>query len=181
MTQNDNAQLNWYALKVFFNKVFEVEKFLQLANVESYIPIKYVTREYAGVKTRIRKPMIPSLMFFRSTEDFAIDLQSKLMDRAIVYSNLEKKPNRRPGAIPDKEMEVFKLVTSSGDEGLEFFPDNYMDYKDGQKVRVIGGIFEGAEGEVKRIKHNRRLTITLKGVCMVATSFIHPSLLKVIE
>ena len=178
---DDDIQLNWYALKVFFNKVFEIEKELLAKGIESYIPIRYVTRESHGVKTRIKKPLVPSLMFFRSSEEFAISLQSKLMDRAIVYSNLAKRPNRRPAPIAEHEMNIFKLVTSSGDEGLDFFSDDYMSYKDGQKVRVTGGLFAGAEGVVKRIKHNRRLTVTLTGICMVATPFIDPLLLEPIE
>ena len=174
-------QVNWYALKVFYNKVYEIEKILQGAGVESYIPTREVVKDIRGVKTRIRKPIIPSLMFFRSTEDFVKSLQTKLMDRAMVYSNLEKYPNRRPAPISDEEMRNFQLVVSADDEGLEIFSDDYMQYKDGQKVRVTGGVFEGAEGIVKRIKHNRRLTITLKGVCMVATSFIDPMLLDFVD
>lgn len=172
---------NWYALKVFFNRVFEIEKKFQQAGIESYIPTVYVTREVRGVKTRIRKTIIPSLMFFRSTEEYAVGLKDELRDRAFVYSNFEKKTGRCPVSIPDEEMRMFMLVTSSGDPGLEFFPNDCMSYKDGQKVRVTGGIFEGAEGEIKRIRHNRRLTVTLKGVCMVATSFISPELLEKIE
>lgn len=173
--------VNWYALKVFYNKVFEIEKVLTEAGVESYIPTKEVVVDVKGVKKQIRKVILPSLMFFRSTEEFACGLQQKLMDRAMVYSNLEKRPNRRPAPISDEEMRNFRLVVSAGDEGLEFFADDYMQYKDGQKVRVTGGVFEGAEGVVKRIKHNRRLTVTLKGVCMVATSFIDPALLECVN
>ena len=180
MSDREN-QIHWYALKVFFNKVFEVERMLEQDGIESYIPCRYVTSEVKGVTTRIRKTLIPSLMFFRSSEEFANDLQRRLMDRAIVYTNLEKRPNRRPAPIEDREMRTFMLVTSVDDPGVDFFSDDYMDYKSGDRVRVIGGVFEGAEGVVKRIKHNRRLTVTLKGICMVATSFIDPSLLQKIE
>ena len=173
--------VNWYALKVFYNKVFEIEKILQTEGVETYIPTEQVTIEVKGMKKHVRKVILPSLMFFRSTEEFAIGLQQKLMGRVMVYTNLEKRPNRRPAPISDEEMHNFRLVVSAGDEGLEFFADDYMQYKDGQKVRVTGGVFEGAEGVIKRIKHNRRLTVTLKGVCMVATSFIDPKWLETVE
>ena len=180
VTGEKNIQ-NWYALKVFFNKVFEIEKLLNEAQVESYVPCKCVVRESRGVKIKVRKPVIPSLMFFRSTEEYAVKLQSVLMNRVIVYSNLECRSKRKPAPIPDEEMKAFILVTESGDDGLEYFPDDYMAYKDGEHVRVVDGMFKGAEGVIKRIKHNRRLTVTLEGVCMVATSFIDPKYLEKIQ
>ena len=43
---------------------------------------------------------------------------------------------------------------------------------------VTGGPFKGAEGHIKRIKRDRRLIVTIKGVVAVATAYIHPSLLR---
>ena len=173
--------LHWYALKVFFNKVFEVEDILHDDQVESYIPCQWVREERQGKMQNLRKTIIPSLMFFRSTEKYAKDLQQRLLNRVMLYMKRESEYCKRPAIISDTEMDMFILVTSAGDQGLEYFPDDYMSYKVGQKVRVIGGIFKGAEGYIKRIKHNRRLTVTLSGICMVATSFIEPSYLEIID
>lgn len=51
-----------------------------------------------------------------------------------------------PYAINDKEMEMFQLVCKAPDDGLLFFPDNCFDFSEGQKVRVVDGIYKGAEG-----------------------------------
>lgn len=48
------------------------------------------------------------------------------------------------------------------------------------RVRVTGGIFEGVEGEFVRIKGDRRVVDSIQGV-MVATAFIHPSLIELIK
>lgn len=53
--------------------------------------------------------------------------------------------------------------------------------KKGDKVRVLGGIFEGAEGTLKRIKGDRRVVVSIPGVIAVATANIHASLLEKIE
>lgn len=174
MEKSPAEHLHWYALKVFYNKVFDVEQLLKSDGIESYIPCKIVTLEVKGVPRRVRKTLIPSLMFFRSTEKYAVELQTKLINRVILYTRRIDVYKKRPAPIPDSEMEMFIFVTSVDDQGLECFPDNYMKYKEGQRVRVIGGPFKGAVGTVKRIKHNRRLTVTIEGVCMVATSFIEP-------
>ena len=59
-----SLQKSWYASKVFFNKVFEIEKILQEKEVECYIPCETVLVERNGIKKKVRKPMISSLLFF---------------------------------------------------------------------------------------------------------------------
>ncbi len=181
MSKAAEGTVNWYALKVFWNKVFEVELLLAQDGCESYIPCRKVIVESGGVKKEERKTLIPSLMFFRATEQYACDFQSRLVDKIMLYSYLDRNNVRHPSPVPEHDMRMFMLVTSAGDDGLECFPEEYMRYKVGEKVRVTGGIFKGAEGYIKRIKHNRRLTVTLTGVCMVATSYIEPFFLEKID
>ena len=180
MTSSTDS-VNWYALKVFFNKVFDIEKILQEDNIECYIPCEKTAIEIHGAKRIVRKPILPSLLFFRSSQPYAIELQRKLLSRVILYTKKTSEYTKIPAAIPEKEMQVFILVTSAGDQGLEYFTDDFLSYKVGQKVRITGGMFKGAEGYIKRIKHNRRLTVTLQGVCMVMTSFIPPCFIEKIE
>jgi transcription antitermination factor NusG len=87
----------------------------------------------------------------------------------------------RPAAIPDREMEVFRFVVTAGREGLELLGDDRPEYHEGDRVVVTGGPFKGAEGHIKRIKRDRRLIVTIKGVVAVATAYIHPSLLRKVE
>lgn len=54
--------IHWYGLKVFFNKVFEIETLLSADGVESYIPCEIVTVEVRGVRKQVRRTVIPSLM-----------------------------------------------------------------------------------------------------------------------
>lgn len=163
--------ISWYALKVFYNKVFEIEAYLKEQGKESYIPTKEVIIPIRGVKKIRRRPVISSLMFFRSTEAYAYELQKALKDRVLVYSD-QTDDKKRPAAIPDHEMNLFMLVASSGDKGLEYFCDDPTAWHTGEHVRVIEGIFKGAEGYIRRIDGNRRLVVSIQGICAVATSYI---------
>ena len=78
MAKAADGTANWYALKVFWNKVFEIEHILSQDGRESYIPCRKVIVESGGVKKEERKTLIPSLMFFRATEQYACDLQSRI-------------------------------------------------------------------------------------------------------
>ena len=166
---SETASEHWYALKVFYNKVFEIEAYLKDKAFESYIPLKTVEMMWRGEKKICRKPAVSSLMFVRATEHAAIGLQRQLNNRIIVYCDRDTK---RPAAIPEREMNIFRLVTSSGDRELEYFGGEDTVYHTGDRVRVTEGIFKGAEGYIRRIKGNRRLVVSIEGIVAVATSYI---------
>lgn len=169
---------HWFALKVFFNKVFEVESELKTFNIESYCPVTWVEKWAAGKRTMVRKPAISSLLFFRSSVVEASDVEARLKGRVMLYKTSDTK---QPAVIPDHEMNVFKIVTSSGEDGLEYLDVNAANYTVGERVEVIDGPFKGAEGYIKRIKGNRRLVVTIEGVVAVATTYIPSSFLRKIN
>ena len=83
--------IHWYGLKVFFNKVFEIESLLSADGVESYIPCEMVTVEVRGIWKQVRRTVIPSLMFFRSTEEYAKELQTSLRGRVMPVGGIKEK------------------------------------------------------------------------------------------
>ena len=94
--------------------------------------------------------------------------------RIFFYLNPERK---FPAPIPEKEMNNFILVTSVADDLIplgEVTPNLLP----GDRVRVTGGLFEGAEGVIKRIKGDRRLIVSIDCFTAVATCFIRPELLE---
>ena len=173
--------IHWYGLKVFFNKVFEIETLLSVDGVESYIPCEIVTVEVRGVRKQVRRTVIPSLMFFRATEEYAKDLQTTLRGRVMLYTYVNEKWKKVPSLISEYEMDMFRLVTSSGAAGLDYFGGDSIVYGIGDRVRVTGGVFKGAEGYIKRNKGRRRLIVSITGICAVATSFIPNCFLQKIE
>lgn len=176
-TETSNAT-NWYALKVFYNRVAKIETLLKGRDIESYIPMKSVEQVVAGHKVRCRKPAISSLMFMRCSEAEASDLQKTLMGEVMVYRN---RGERQPAAIPDNEMQMFIRVTSIDELGMEYLSESGEEWTTGDRVRVTGGIFQGAEGYIKRIKGNHRLVVAIEGVIAVATSYIPTCFLEKAE
>jgi len=167
----EQEEEHWYALKVFFNKVFEIEETLFSHGITTYIPCE------KSEKDGSRRPMINSLVFFRSTHIFARSINTLLYGRAFVYCR-RTDTGTTPHIIPEREMNIFMLVCSSGETGLEFFGAEESSFRKGDHVRVTDGAFKGAEGYIRRIKGNRRLFVSVQGVCAVATSYIPQCFLK---
>lgn len=101
--------------------------------------------ERNGIKKKLRRPVINSLMFFRSTVCRALEVQRQFTNKVILYTR-QKGLKRLPLAIPDREMNIFMLVTSSGEQGMEYFGEDNSKFHQGERVRVIDGKFKGAEG-----------------------------------
>lgn len=199
-------KLNWYALKVFYNKVFDFEEMLQGMGLETYFPVEMVRltgedhlraarrlatpdskrndRDLVRVGPAIfhRKPAVSSLIFVRTDDEKLKEVEKEMLYRELkgfVYKTADWK---RYAVIPDKQMGMFRMVASSGQDGLQFFSDEDITrFRQGDKVRVTEGPLKGAEGYIKRIKKDRKLLVAIDGFVAVAVSFIPPQFLQKIE
>lgn len=180
ITQSPMTDSHWYALKVFYNRLNEILNELTDAGVETFVPMATYVVERNGHRMKVRKPMISSLLFFRCDDSRTSEIERQLSQRASIYKRAGS--GRIPAPIPDRQMEIFRLVTGGSEtEGLEYLGAETSRYAVGQRVIVTGGPFEGAEGTICRIKGNRRLVVTINGVCAVATSYIPACFLQKIE
>ena len=199
----EESKLNWYALKVFYGKVFEIEARLADMDLETYIPVRKdllkgedhmrALRRLATPDDRRRDnqfiqvgpliyqrvPVVSSLLFVRAPMDRVKEVEACVKEKGVVYRTADRQDF---AVIPDKQMAMFQLVCSSGAEGLEFFAnDDLTRYKAGDKVRVLEGPLKGAEGYIKRIRKDRRLLVAIEGFIAVATSFIPPQFLEKVQ
>lgn len=150
--------LHWYAIKVFWNRTQAVKEMLDERGIEYYA-----------------QSIMPSFLFLHTTPKTIILLRQTEFNRFYVYIDLV---TRIPSPIPDREIEIFKIVTSAGTSGFEFLGEDPSLYQKGDKVRVTDGPFKGAEGYVRRIRKDRRLVITISGVAAIATTYIPMALLE---
>ena len=196
----EEIKQNWYALKVFYGKVFEIEARLADMDLETYIPVRKdllkgedhmrALRRLATPDDRRRDnqfvqegpliykrvPIVTSLLFVRAPEDRLKEIEACVKEKGFVYRTADRETF---AVIPDRQMAMFQLVCSSGTEGLEFFADDDLTrYKAGDRVRVLEGPLQGAEGYIKRIRKDRRLLVSIEGFIAVATSFIPPQFLE---
>lgn len=129
-----------------------------------------------GKRNVMRQPLVNSLMFFRGTADDVAVVRHELNAKAMIYHTPGKPREASP--ISDSEMEIFRLVTDNMDVPLKYLGADTEKYTVGERVRVIAGPLEGAVGHVCRIRGDRRLVVSIAGVCAVATTYIPANLLS---
>lgn len=71
--------------------------------IETYIPCEETLMERNGIKKKLRRPVINSLMFFRSTVCRALEVQRQFTNKVILYTRQEGL-RKLPLAIPEREM-----------------------------------------------------------------------------
>lgn len=53
-----------------------------------------------------------------------------------------------------------------------------MNYKVGDRIRVIAGPFRGAQGRLLRVKGHKRLVVEIEDVMAVATTYLPPRMIE---
>ena len=152
---SNTREFGWFAVNVFFNRVTRMSTLLDEDKVQHYVPMRTVELFKDGQKIYQQKQLVTSLLFLKCDKTYLARLKDNFGDAFYVYSDVETK---QPRVIPDKEMDSFILVTSVRDMGLELLPKDTVECKIGDHVRVIDGVFKGAEGYVKRIQGRKSFT-----------------------
>jgi transcription antitermination factor NusG len=83
--------------------------------------------------------------------------------------------------IPDRQMQNFMRVASKTDDSVMFLDDESVVGKEGKRVEIIGGAFEGVTGVIRRVKRCKRVVVEIERVASVAIAFVPAGLLKEIE
>ena len=83
--------------------------------------------------------------------------------------------------VADGEMENFMRVASRTDDSVIFLDNETVVGKEGKCVEIMGGVFEGVKGVIRRVKRCKRVVVEIEGVASVAIAYVRAELLKEIE
>lgn len=172
--QEEREEKVWYAIRVTFNREMKVKADLDIRGIESFIPMKYTLSIRRGRRVKRLVPSIHNLIFFHiePSQMKEYKANTKLPIRYIMNPATKK-----PVVVPEYQMKNFIAVAGTNDEQLEYLDVKPGKFTRGDRVRILGGPFEGAEGVLQRIKGTHRVVVSIEGIVAVATTVIHPSLL----
>lgn len=166
MSAVSKEEIHWFALWIYRGLVAPIVNLCDENNVQSYVPMRL--KEYMGengMEYR-EEPVIQNLFFVRSDVKFLDHLQRLSGNRAIAY----RYPGTTvPAVIDDRTMEIFMFVVKTGARCLRSVE---MPVDKGDRVRVTGGLFKGAEGYIRRVHGTKRLVVAIEGVAAVAVTHI---------
>ena len=165
----------WYAIRVTYNRELKVKEDLDARGITNFVPMQYRREERNGVMVKRLVPSIHNLIFIHITPS---EMKEYKTTTALPIRYIMNRSTHEPITVPAREMESFIKVAGTYDEKLIFLTPDLGDFSQGERVRIIGGMFAGAEGVFVRVKGDRRVVVNVEGLVAVATTFVHPSMIE---
>ena len=171
----------WFPMRVTYQREMKVKAELDRLGIESFVPMTYKVVD-GDTDSPYRKlvPAIRNLIFVRSTQERISHLKSSnevLEPLRYMIDNTAEEAHTIM-TIPDRQMQNFMHVASKTDDSVMFLDDEGVVGKEGKRVEIIGGAFEGVTGVIRRVKRCKRVVVEIEGVASVAIAFVPTGLLK---
>lgn len=174
----------WFPMRVTYQREMKVKAELDRLGIENFVPMRYkvVERQNDG-DTELRRVLVPAinnLIFVRSTQERLSELKQTnevlellryMMDRTAAQEHAIM-------TVADREMENFMRVASRTDDSVMFLDNETVVGKEGKRVEIMGGAFEGVTGVIRRVKRCKRVVVEIEGVASVAIAYVPAGMLK---
>ena len=154
----------WFPMRVTYSREMKVKNELDRLGLKNFLPMKYKVMDAdTDHPHRELVPAINNLIFVHSSQEQISHLKAtngvlELM-RFMVDHTIQ---------------EEHTIMTVPEDE-------NCVVGKEGKRVLITGGDFEGVTGTIRRVKHCKRVVVELEGITAVAIAFVPAALLKEIK
>ena len=170
----------WYVLGCLsVHHEEKVRDALRKAGFRSHVPMKYEVKTVRRQEQRTMVPAITGLIFVRATEE-ALKEYIRHKSRESIYMRKSTFSNKQDYlTVPDYAMERFIEFTNIRQEKITYFKPEELNLKEGEKIRIKGGIYDGYEGTILRLKgkRNKHLVVQIPGVIIAAVE-LEPELVE---
>jgi transcription antitermination factor NusG len=177
----------WFPMRVTYQREMKVKAELDRLEIENFIPMTYrFTESRKQGDTELRRELVPAinnLIFVHSTQERISELKvsNELLEPLRYMIDQTAEEAHTIMTVPDKQMENFMRVASVTDDTVMFLDETTIVGKEGKRVEIMGGPFEGVTGVIRRVKRCKRVVVELEGIACVAIAFVPAGLLKEIE
>ena len=171
----------WFPMRVTYQREMKVKAELDRLGIENFVPMKYkVVDGDTDNPHRELVPAISNLIFVRSTQERLSELKrsNEALEPLRYMMDHTTSCEHAIMTVADKEMENFIRVASRTDDSVMFLDADTVVGKEGKRVEIMGGVFEGVSGVIRRVKRCKRVVVELEGIASVAIAFVPAVLLK---
>ena len=171
---------SWYPMRVTYSREMKVKAELDRLEIENFVPMTYkLVCSDNGKLHRELVPAINNLIFVRSTQGRISELKTTNEVLELLRYMLDHTAGKEHEimTVPDRQMENFMRVASMTDDSVMFLDEKTIVGKEGKRVKIMGGAFEGVEGVIRRVKRCKRVVVELDGIASVAIAYVPAGLL----
>ena len=126
---------------------------LHRKGIDTFLPSVTKVRQWKDRKKRVEFPLFPGYVFVSIVPDPEEFVRVVTIRGSVRLLSLEP---GHPTPIAGEEIHALKIIMKSGEE-----IDVYPGLKQGTRVRVRNGVFQGAEGVLTKKEDNHMLLISI--------------------
>lgn len=171
--------MEWYALGCLSpRQEIKIRDEARKAGFDAFVPLNYEVKTIRGQKQRKLIPALSGLIFAKgeleALKTYTQESAYPVFIRKSTFSNLEDYL-----VIPTQAMEDFIAVTQHREEHVSYFRPEEIRLQEGDRIRIKGGLYDGREGVIMRIKgkRNRHLVVQIPGF-LVAAVELSPQMIE---
>lgn len=147
--------------------------------LEAFVPVIYAYKVIRGQKQRKLIPAINGFVFVKATTTEMEELILK--SKFTIYPKKSSFSGREEFlTIANRDMENFIAVIEKSQENITYFKPDEIPLNPGDRIRIKGGLYDGREGIIMRIKskRNKHLVVQIPGL-LVAAVELKPELVAI--
>ena len=174
----------WFPMRVTYQREMKVKAELDRLGIENFVPMRYkVVESQNDGDTELRRVLVPAisnLIFVRSTQERVSELKrrNEVLEPLRYMMDHTADESHTIMTLADGQMENFMRVASRTDDSVMFLDNETVIGKEGKRVEIMGGAFEGVTGVIRRVKRCKRVVVEIEGVASVAIAYVSAGMLK---
>ena len=177
---------HWYALRTTYGREKKAYDYLVSNNVKAFYPTIKTVKNVEGQRTAVEESRLPNIFFAYGKED---EIKSFVYDNVnlpylrFYYRHIHEgaRMSKEPLIVPDYQIEGLKIICASQAEDIILELSEIKQFKVGQKVRIIDGIFKGVVGKVARYRGQQRVAIVIDGLLTIASAYVPSAFIEIIR
>jgi len=174
----------WFPMRVTYQREMKVKAELDRLGIENFVPMRYkVMESQSDGDAELRRVLVPAinnLIFVRSTQERLSELKrtNEVLEPLRYMMDRTASLEHAIMTVADREMENFMKVASRTDDSVMFLDNETVVGKEGKRVEIMGGAFEGVTGVIRRVKRCKRVVVEIEGVASVAIAWVPVGMLR---
>ena len=139
----------WFPMRVTYQREMKVKAELDRLEIENFVPMRYkMVDDGSEIPRRELVPAINNLIFVRSTQERIGGLKASNEVLEPLRYMMDRTASREHAimTVGNREIENFMRVASRTDDSVMFLDEETVVGKEGKRVEIMGGAFEGVTG-----------------------------------
>ena len=142
-------------------------RYFQSKKLECFLPQMYAeTVTETGAKKRFLVPAVHNITFLHTAYTEKQLLQLRESSPVPLYF-LKDITGERFAIVPEKEMNDFMELTNPNNTDIVYTEPSVIEFKKGDRVRIVKGRFKGVEGKFIHFARKRAVAVTVPGVSVI--------------